>query len=70
MEAEKFKPIQSVNREQENVINDILFLHSPNKRIDVDVTYSKGVFYKIRKGCTAYIQIRPYAADRGHNPSR
>ena len=49
METEKFKPIQSVNREQENVINDILFLHSPNKRIDVDVTYSKGVFYKSGK---------------------
>nr|DAX18157.1 MAG TPA: adenine-specific methyltransferase [Caudoviricetes sp.] len=49
METENFKPIQSVNREQENVINDILFLHSPNKRIDVDVTYSKGVFYKSGK---------------------
>jgi hypothetical protein len=43
---EKFTPIQSVNREQEDIINDILSLHSPNNKIDVDVTYSKGVFYK------------------------
>ena len=49
METEKFKPIQSINREQEDIINNILFLHSPNKRIDVDVTYSKGVFYKSGK---------------------
>lgn len=49
METEKFKPVQSINREQEDIINNILFLHSPNKRIDVDVTYSKGVFYKSGK---------------------
>lgn len=42
----KFIPIQSVNREQEDIINNILSLHSPNNKIDVDVTYSKGVFYK------------------------
>nr|DAJ47221.1 MAG TPA: adenine-specific methyltransferase [Caudoviricetes sp.] len=49
METEKFKTIQSINKEQEDIINNILFLHSPNKRIDVDVTYSKGVFYKSGK---------------------
>lgn len=38
--------IKSVNTSQEGIINDILRLHSINGRIDLDVTYSKGVFYK------------------------
>lgn len=38
--------IRSTNSKQEEIINDILKLHSKNGYIDVDVTYSKGVFYK------------------------
>lgn len=38
--------IRSTNSNQEEIINDILKLHSKNGYIDVDVTYSKGVFYK------------------------
>lgn len=49
MKIENFIPIQSVNREQEDIIINILSLHSPNNKIDVDVTYSKGVFYKSGK---------------------
>jgi hypothetical protein len=42
----KITPVRSINDNQEEIINNILSLHSPNKKIDVDVTYSKGVFYK------------------------
>lgn len=42
----KITPIRSINNNQEEIINNILRLHSPNMKIDVDVTYSKGVFYK------------------------
>lgn len=42
----KIIPIRSISDNQEEIINNILNLHSPNKKIDVDVTYSKGVFYK------------------------
>lgn len=38
--------IRSINFSQEEIINDILALHSSNNQIDLDVTYSKGVFYK------------------------
>lgn len=38
--------IKSINTRQEDIINDILKLHNNNQPIDVDVTYSKGVFYK------------------------
>ena len=40
------KIIISVNNRQEDIINDILNLHNDGNGIDVDVTYSKGVFYK------------------------
>ena len=40
------KIIRSVNNRQEDIINDILNLHNDGNGIDVDVTYSKGVFYK------------------------
>lgn len=40
------KPIQSVSYDQQQIINDILHLHNGGEGIDVDVTYSKGVFYK------------------------
>lgn len=38
--------IKSVNNSQEQIIKDILDLHSENKVIDIDLTYSKGQFYK------------------------
>lgn len=37
--------IKSINYDQQKIINDILSLYSP-QGIDVDVCYSKGVFYK------------------------
>ena len=40
------KIIKSINNRQEDIINDILSLHNNGEPIDIDVTYSKGVFYK------------------------
>lgn len=38
--------IRTVNDDQEQIILDILKLHVPSSKIDLDPTYSKGVFYK------------------------
>lgn len=38
--------IKSVSNSQEEIIKNIIELHSTNKKIDVDLTYSKGQFYK------------------------
>ena len=38
--------IRSTNNSQEKIISDILKLHNEGKEIDLDCTYSKGVFYK------------------------
>ena len=38
--------IKTVTNDQEQIILDALKLHSPEGKIDVDPTYSKGVFYK------------------------
>ncbi len=38
--------IKSINYSQTQIIDDILTLYVPNKHIDCDCTYSKGVFYK------------------------
>lgn len=38
--------IKSFSFNQEEIIENILTLHSKNKRIDVDATYSTGVFYR------------------------
>lgn len=40
------KIISSINYDEQELIRDILFLFAPNKRIDVDPTYSVGNFYK------------------------
>lgn len=40
------KIIKSINNNQQEIINDILYLHNNGNPIDLDVTYSKGVFYK------------------------
>jgi len=38
--------IKSISENQEEIIINILNLHSMNKKIDLDPTYSKGLFYK------------------------
>jgi hypothetical protein len=38
--------IKSINTDNNQIILDILELHVPSKKIDVDLTYSKGQFYK------------------------
>lgn len=38
--------IRSINYKQEEIINNILQLHNNGDDIDLDCTYSKGVFYK------------------------
>jgi hypothetical protein len=38
--------IKSMSNSQEEIIKNILELHSPNKSIDLDPCYSKGQFYK------------------------
>jgi len=41
--------VRSVGYDEEEMIADILHLHSPQKRIDLDPTYSIGNFYKGRR---------------------
>ena len=38
--------IKSINTDNNQIILDILELHVPSKKIDVDLTYSSGNFYK------------------------
>ena len=38
--------IKTIGYNQHDMINDIIKLHVPSGRIDADVTFSKGVFYK------------------------
>lgn len=38
--------IQSVGNNQQEIINNILQLHNNGNQVDLDCTYSKGVFYK------------------------
>ena len=38
--------VRSIGKDQQIIINNILKLHNNNQPIDLDVTYSKGVFYK------------------------
>ena len=40
--------IKTTNSDQTNIIADILKLHCNNQQIELDATYSKGVFYKNR----------------------
>lgn len=40
------KIIKSINTCQQEIINDILLLHNNSEPLEVDLTYSKGVFYK------------------------
>lgn len=40
------KAIKSVSYDQAEIIKNILHLHVPGKKIDIDPTYSKGNFYK------------------------
>lgn len=53
--------IKSISYDQSEIIKDIINLHSPNGRIDVDATYSLGKFYsgtRIEKPRYCY-DIRP-----------
>jgi len=45
MSREKINSLNTEDR-QEEIINHILKLHNKNEPLDMDVTYSKGVFYK------------------------
>lgn len=38
--------VKSISYNQSEIIEGILKLHVPNKKIDIDTTYSKGYFYK------------------------
>lgn len=38
--------VKSINKNQEEILNDILTLYNNSERICLDCTYSKGVFYK------------------------
>jgi hypothetical protein len=38
--------ISNISYNQQEILNNILTLHVPNKQIDADPTYSKGNFYK------------------------
>lgn len=40
------QPIRSIYFDQQEILNNILFLHNKNNPLDLDCTYSKGVFYK------------------------
>lgn len=42
----KYKIIKSISYDQSEIIRNILQLHVPQQRIDLDTTYSKGNFYK------------------------
>lgn len=46
MEAQENKIIKSIGNNQQEIINDILFLYNDNNPIYLDCTYSKGIFYK------------------------
>lgn len=40
------KTISSIGYKEQEIIRDILYLHSPGQCIDLDPCYSIGVFYK------------------------
>lgn len=57
--------VKSISYDQTEIINNILFLHVPNHKIDVDITYSTGMFYKdgIVKQPDLKFDINPQADD-------
>ena len=57
--------IKSVGSSQEDIILNILSLHSSNKIIDIDLTYSKGQFYKsgLIPQPTIKLDLEPQTAD-------
>lgn len=59
------KIIKSVSNSQEEIIENIIELHSSNKQIDVDLTYSKGQFYKnkVVKEPTYKFDLSPQTED-------
>lgn len=57
--------IKSIAYDQTEIINNILRLHAPEQKIDADITYSTGVFYKdnIVKQPNLKFDILPQAED-------
>lgn len=57
--------IKSISYDQTEIINNILRLHAPEQKIDADITYSTGVFYKdnIVKQPNLKFDILPQAKD-------
>ena len=43
------KVISSIGFDEDEIIRDLLYLHSENKKIDLDPTYSIGNFYKSKR---------------------
>ena len=55
--------IKSISYNQDEIIKNILVLHSPNGEIDCDTTYSKGIFYKTIKKPKYKFDILPQSKD-------
>lgn len=57
--------VKSISYDQTEIINNILFLHVPKHKIDADITYSTGMFYKddIVKQPDLKFDINPQADD-------
>lgn len=51
--------VSSVSFDEKEIITNILNLHVPSKRIDLDPTYSKGVFYRGLSEPTLKFDIAP-----------
>lgn len=64
--------IKSISYDQTEIINNILILHAPEQKIDADITYSTGVFYKdnIVKQPNLKFDIFPQAEDVTEADSR
>ena len=64
--------IKSVSYDQSEILRNILELHVPGKRIDLDCTYSKGNFYKgtgIEKPALRF-DIRPLDSSVAYGDAR
>lgn len=58
------KMIKSISKCQDTIINSILKLHNNNESIELDPTYSKGIFYKGNIQKPKYrFDIKPYSED-------
>lgn len=55
--------IRSLSYDQTQIIKDIIKLHAPNGKIDLDTTYSRGMFYHNRYGVSTGIEEPEYKFD-------